>query len=985
MSKQTLDVQISRKELGMSRRYTLFPLFFLAVVLVFTSSLYAGYERINAPNPDDPMAVHIYRLDNGLTVYLTENHETPRFHAEIAVRAGSKNDPIEATGLAHYMEHLLFKGTDEIGTLDYEKEKVHLDRIDDLYEQRFRETDPERRDSIFAEINKETQLAAQYAIPNELDKIYKAMGESGLNAGTNWDYTIYQVSLPANRLRQWAAVETERFQKPIFRLFLPELEIVYEEKNRSMDNKDRLIFRAVAERLYKNHPYGRTRLGSAEHLKNPSIKNVNRFFDTYYVPDNMAICISGDIDIDETIEIIDKRFSAWKREDVPRPTTWQEEPLKGREHATVKYQGEEYVLLAFRTAHQNHRDAEALSLLDMILDNRTAGLINLNLNQQQKVRRAGSYPDMMNDYGAQYLYGIPKKGQSLEEVEQLLLEQIELIKKGEFEEWILPAIVTDFKKDRKSQLESDGRRVGMMRDAFLAYEDWDQAIAEIARMEKVTKADIVRVANTYFGENYVVGYRVDEQHEVPKLDKPQIDKIDIDPARQSAFAGKVLGMPYEEIEPVFVDPKVDYQKVRYHDGVNLYYAKNPINDLFSLTISVDVGTNQNNKVAIAGQFLDKSGTSRYSAEDLKKEWYKLGTEFSFGAGNDETSITISGLDENFGPSLALMMDLLNNPKADKATLDELIKIILVKREDAKKDPRTITGAVVLYNRYGKDSRYLRMIPNEAVKKLTVDELHGVIHDLLNYKHTISYTGSLPLKKLQAALKTHHPISGKLKDPPPYLFLKARAPEADAIRVFNKEMAQTRVDIEFGDEAYNEANIPAIEFYNDYFAGGMSGIVFQELREARALAYGVHAEYVTRDRKGEQSLVWGVILCQPDKAVNAVNAFIDLFDNLPESPERFEETRKSIVNKYRTSKTGFRAVLGAVRSWERLSIPVDPRKSRCEKIRTSDMDLMRSFHKAHVKDRVKLISVVGDTTRIDMAGLAKIGKPTTVGLEDIFVF
>ena len=516
----------------------------VAVLCSPVSSLDAAYTRIHEPGSGDPMAVHIYRLDNGLTVYLTENHQTPRFYAEIIVRAGSKHDPAESTGLAHYLEHMLFKGTQNIGSLDYEKEKAHLDRITSLYEEHFSETDPEKRKAIYAEINKESQLAAAYAIPNEIDKLYKAMGGTGLNAHTWHEETVYRINLPANRLRHWAVIESERFRNAVFRLFQSELETVYEEKNRSMDNKDRIISYAVADLLYKEHPYGQqTTIGKVEHLKNPSLKNMYRFYNTYYVPNNMAIAISGDIRIDETIKLIDRHFSGWRKGTLPQLPDWKEAPLNGVERAKVKYQGEEFALLAFRTASRNHEDADALKLLDMILDNATAGLINLNLNQKQRVRRAGSYPTLYNDHGAQYLWGIPKKGQTLEELEQLLLEQIEIVKSGGFEDWILPAIVTDFKKNEKREMESDNARVRRMRNSFLAHQDWSHTAGEIARLEKVTKEDVVRVARKYFADNYVAGYRLDEQHEIPKIPKPQIDKIEIDATRQSVFAGNVLSMP----------------------------------------------------------------------------------------------------------------------------------------------------------------------------------------------------------------------------------------------------------------------------------------------------------------------------------------------------------------------------------------------------------------------------------------------------------
>jgi zinc protease len=960
----------------------------LLVTLVACAPLsaLAGYKRINQPNPKDPMAVQIYRLDNGLTVYLTENHEIPRFEAQIGVRAGSKHDPAESTGLAHYLEHMLFKGTTKIGTLDHAKEKAHLDRVIELYEKHFQETDPEKRKAIYAEINKESQLAAQYAIPNEMDKLYKAMGEQGLNAHTWHEETVYQVNLPANRLEQWAIIESERFQHPVFRLFQPELEIVYEEKNQTLDSKDRLINFAVNKLLYKNHPYGQqTTIGEVEHLKNPSLKNMYAFFEKHYVPGNMAITISGDINPRQTMKLIDKHFSAWPARPVPTPKQWEEKPLQGAERVTVKYKGEEYVLLAFRCVGRNHPDAEALKLVDMILNNATAGLIDLNLNQQQKVRRAGSGPELNNDYGAEYLWGIPKKDQSLKEVEDLLLQQLDLLKKGEFEDWIIPAIIADFKKNRKLQLESDDARVAMMRDAFLSFQEWDHAIAEIDRMERLTKQDVVRVANKYFGGGYVAGYRIDEQHEVPKIEKPQIDKIDIDPMRQSEFFKKVAAMKVKEIEPVFVKHGKDYRKEALGDGVQFYYSKNPLNDLFALSISVEIGTRHDNRLGAATQLLDKSGTKRFSGEALKKEWYKLGTDFGIGAGDNETTISIAGLGENFAASWALLLELLNGPTAEAETLAELKKIILVQREDAKKDFRTVASAVTQYSRYKTDSPFLRALPNEKLSALSMEELHGLIKDLLKYRHTITYTGSLPLEKVRVLLKKDRQIAEPLKEPPPYKFLKIAAPTESRVFLFDKEMAQAQVRIEFGNGEYSETLQPVVQLFNDYFSGGMSGIVFQELREARALAYSAYAVYSNGGRKGEQNVMTGGIGCQADKTPEAVDAFIDLFENLPSSRERFEETKESIISRYRTGKIGFRDVLGAVRSWERLEVPIDPRKARFETLQNLNLDEVLQFQKGHLKGRPKLISIVGDKKKFDLERLKKTGAMTELELKDIFAF
>jgi len=945
----------------------------------------AGHVRINKPNPADPMAVHIYQLDNGLTVYLTRNDETLRFYSEIAVRAGSKTDPADATGLAHYLEHLLFKGNQTMGTLDYEKEKPYIDKVTALYDQHFKETDDAKRKEIYAEINRVSQEAAQFAIPNEIDKVYKALGGDALNAHTWHEETVYQVSLPMNRLRQWAAIESARFQNPVFRLFHTELETVYEEKNRTLDNKDRVINEAVDAALFKKHPYGQqTTIGTVEHLKNPNLNYIREYFNTWYVPNNMAICISGNIDIDEAIQVIDENFSGWKRKDIPAPKVFDEELLQAPERVTVKYKAEEQVLLAFRLPGINHPDSEALKLIDMILDNSVAGLINLNLNQAQRVREAGSYPYQMNDYGVEHLWGVPKDGQSLDEVEQLLLEQVEKIKKGEFEDWILPAIVTDFKKNQRGALESDFARVNQMTNAFLNFADWDQRVGEIARIEKLTKEDVVRVANKYFSAGYISGRRMDEQQDIPSVVKPQIDPVDIDPTRQSAFARDILAMKAEPIEPVFVDPKKDYKVVDYKPGVKLYYSPNPLNDLFSFSILVEFGTFEDNKIGVSTLLLDKAGTKRLSAEDLKKEWYKLGMDASVNAGDNETFISISGLDENFEKSLALLLEWVREPQTDDATLEELKQIILVSREDEKKDPGALNRALSAYHRYGAESSFLRRLPGADLQKLTKEELFAVIYGLLGYKHVITYTGSLPLDDVQKILAKLYPLPDTLKDPPPYRFLHAREADSNEIFFFNKEAAQAQVRIEYPSGVYTKDVLTPAELYNSYFADGMSSIVFQELREARALAYSAGALYHVGTRIDDENLMIGAIGCQADKTPEAISAFIDIIDNLPESPERMAEALTALDNQYRTGKIGFRQVIGAVRAWEKLGLGPDPRKEQFESLQNVGLETVLEFHKQRVEDRAKLISVVGDKNRIDMNALKEYGTVTEVGLGDLFV-
>lgn len=976
--------------LNTSRRIPLLAMLLCATISLGAGSIAAEYKLVERPHPADPMAVHTYRLDNGLTVFLTENHEEPRFHAEIAIRSGSKHDPAESTGIAHYLEHMLFKGTDQLGTLDFAAEKVHLDSIVALYEQHWSSRDSSERAELYRLIQEQNQLAAEYAVPGEMDKVYSAMGAEGLNAHTWLEETVYKVSLPSNRLEQWARVEAERFADPVFRLFQTEIETVYEEKNRSLDNKDRLITEAVRRLLWKVHPYGqRTTLGSVEHLKNPSLRRMYEYFETWYVPNNMAVIISGDIDVDETIQLIDQHFSAWVPRDLPELPKWKEPGTKGRETIEVVYPGEEMVRIAFRTEPSTHKDTEALQVLDMILDNSTAGLINLNLNQSQAVRRAGSSTTShgtSNDDGAQYLWGIPKADQSLEEVEALLLDQIEIIKRGEFEDWLIPAIVTDFKKTYKRQLEANSARVSLLRDAFLADTEWKKARRTLERMEKLRKKDIVRVAKRYFGDDYVVGFRRDGSPVLPSIENPGIEPIQIDQSRQTPFAAEILQQRVEPIEPEFVIPGRDYTQSEFQPGVPLYQTRNPLNDLFSLQVVIDVGSRHDNRLPLARDLMDKSGTARMPSEGLKAEWYRLGSELSINVSDHTTVFSLTGLDENFGASVALMMEALTQPSASDTDMAKLVGITLANRADAMKDHRAIQQALYRYARQGENSYFLRAPSNEQVERFTYGELHELIGSLLGFEHRLEYTGTLSRDDLARQLAASYVLpTSELTPVPAFEPIPIRHPETTEILLFEKQMAQALVRIESGDQPYAEALRPQIDLFNEYFYGGMAGLVFQELRESRALAYSAWAWYFTGGRQGDPNLFSAFIGCQADKTPEAVAAFIDLIDNMPVSPERFEQAQQAQISSMRTNRLGFREVLGAVRMWEHQGVSIDPRSWRFDMIQMGDLDRMVEFHGEHIGGRPRLVTVVGQMTPAAVTSLEQFGTLRRVGTQDIFAF
>ena len=963
-----------------------FILAFVALVAcIVCTPAQAGYKLVSAASPDDPMGVWIYRLDNGLTVYLSENHETPRFYSEIVVRAGHKQDPADNTGLAHYLEHMLFKGNQHIGTLDYEKEQPHMDRITDLYEQRFHETDPAKRDAIYKLINDETQAAAEYVIPNEFSDVYKELGASDLNAHTWFEETVYKVGLPANRLQQWCMIESDRYINPVFRLFVTELEVVYEEKNRALDNKDRVVFEAMMRDLFKVHPYGQqTTLGEVEHLKNPSLKAVREYYDTYYVPNNMAVIISGDINPSETIKLIDQHFSKWQARELPEPKVYEEAALTEREQVTVDFDAEPYLLMGYRIPGRNHEDADALRLMDMVLANSTAGLIDLNMVQNQKVQTAGASPFLQNDYGWEIFWATPKDDQILEDAEDLLHEQIEMLKQGEFDESLLSGIIARFKIDEEKSMESDTGRVAKIRNSFVAGQDWSYTVAQLDRMSKITKEDIVRVANKYFNDGFVVVYRMKGQHEVPEITKPKIDPIPIDPTRKSAYAEQVLTMPVAPIEPTYIVEGKDYTVTEFAPGVELVYTPNPMNDLFALSFVFDKGSRHDKSLEIATRLFNQAGTSRLNSEELKKAWFALGTEMSFSTGANRCGISIAGLDENLEASLALLIEVISDPVADEQILKDMVENTITRRVQDKQSHKTIAYAIRELSRYGEQSNYRDVLSDEELRALKVNELLGKARSLMGMKHTIRYTGSLPIEQVTAVLQSQHAVAGDLEDPPAYILREMRVPENNEVRFFDKQMAQSLIYVDMPGDYYDESLVPMANLFNGYF-GGMGGVAYQELRESRALAYVVGGGYYTPSRPDARNQTIGMIGCQVDKTTEASKGLAGLFNDIPMTEDRFDTARTALINSYRTSKIGFRGVAATVDEWNQLGLEGDPRAARFEAIQNADIDTLAAFYEAAIKGRPMFITVVGDKEKIDLDALKELGEVTEVSLDDLFAY
>ncbi|HNG90028.1 MAG TPA: pitrilysin family protein, partial [Saprospiraceae bacterium] len=475
--------------------------------------------------PNDPIAVQMHTLPNGLRLFLSVNSEEPRVYTEIAVRVGSKHDPADTTGLAHYFEHMMFKGTDRLGSLDWEREKALLDQIEQTFEAHRAEPDAQKKKALYAEIDRLSFEAAKYAAANEYDKLVSAMGAKGTNAYTWVEQTVYVNDIPTNELERWFQLEGERFRRPVLRLFHTELETVFEEYNISQDKDFRKVMKAMQEVLTPTHPYGtQTTLGRGEDLKNPSQTNIYNFFDRYYVPNNMAIVLCGDFDPVQAVRLAERHFGHFQPKPLPPFEVEPQPPLTQRTQRDVYGNEAPWVELAWRFPGARSEEAQLLPLIANVLHNYQAGLFDLNLMQRQQVLEAYAYPRVYEDYSSLVLHAKPREGQTHAEVEQLLMQQIEALRHGDFEDWLPQAVLKDLKLSEIKSFEQNKGRAAALTAAFVLGLDWSEMTARWQRLAQVSKADVVAFARQHLSPHSyaVVNKHSGEAPAVMKVEKPPI-------------------------------------------------------------------------------------------------------------------------------------------------------------------------------------------------------------------------------------------------------------------------------------------------------------------------------------------------------------------------------------------------------------------------------------------------------------------------------
>ncbi len=969
--------QIFSKQLG-----GIFLVYALLAILPAFSQKKFEYKTV----PGDPLQARIYTLENGLTVYLSVYKDAPRIQVAVAVRTGSKNDPPDNTGLSHYLEHMMFKGTQDYGTINYEEESVYLKKIDSLFEVYRVLTGPEERLAVYKVIDSISSIASRFAIANEYDVMMSAIGAKGTNAYTGVEQTVYINDIPSNQLERWITIEAERFTNPVFRLFHTELETVYEEKNMSLDNDGRKVMEALMAGLYPTHTYGtQTTLGSQVHLKNPSLKSLKEYYKSKYVPDNMAIALSGEFDPDKVIRLIDEKFSILKRGDVKPFQSPVETPISGPLVREVFGPDAESMRIGFRLKGYRSRDADLLSIMNMILNNRSAGLIDLNLVQAQKVLSAGCYSYIKQDYSSHIFSGTPKQGQSLQEVGELILDQIELVKKGDFPDWLVSAIINDLKMRELRSFESNSARVSTMLSAFIMDVPYDFVAHRLERLSKITKEDIIRFANENYRDNYVIVYkRTGVDNSIVKVDKPPITPIEVNRIEQSDFVKEILQSEVPEIEPVFLEYDSDIRKFLFAGRVPVHYIQNVENDIFSLYYISDMGNNHDKRFGLAMNYLRYLGTSKYSPAEIQQEFYKIGCSFNVSASDDQVYVSLTGLTGNFSNGLELFEHLLADAQPNDEALKSLVSDVLKRRRDNKLSKSAILwGALYNYGVYGENSPYRNILSEDELNRLESQELVEIIRELNNYEHRILYYGTLEQDVLSRLLLQHHRLPEQFTPIPAEQQFTELDMSSTKVLVVDYDMKQVEIVMLSKSDGYAHENIPAINLFNEYFGSGMSSVVFQELREAKGLAYSAYASYSIPSRPDRSHYITSFIGTQNDKLPEAMSGMSNLLNNMPESERSFNTAREAIEEKIRTERITKSSILFNYERARKLGYGYDIRKDVFSQVQKMKFDDLKSFQEKYLKDKNYHVLVLGNRNQLDMSTLEQYGEVHFLALEEIF--
>ena len=952
--------------------------------MVFACCSYQSQaEDLNA------LKVKEYRLENGLTVWLNEDHSQPKVFGAVVVKAGAKDCP--DTGIAHYFEHMMFKGTDRIGTLDYESEKVLLDSIAMKYDELAMTEDTAARARLQKEINELSIRSSEYVIPNEFNRLINRFGGSGLNAATSYDATIYFNTFSPQYMVQWAEINSERLINPVFRLFQSELETVYEEKNMYGDFIGGQVMDTLMARYFGPHPYAYPIIGSTKNLKNPRLTEMHKFFEDYYVASNMALILSGDFDAQQVMPILEKAFSRIRSGNAPKQEKVMLPPFNGRETMKVKFPIPfiKAMGLGFRGVSANHEDQVALNIAVNLLNNSNGTGYLDKLMVEHKLMGALAINESMNEAGILAVAIMPKLLiQSYSSAEKMVWDEINRVKNGDFSDEMFNSLKLEQKRQYASSLENIDSRATIMMNLFSQGKSWNDYLNEVARIESITKEDVVRVAQKYFSNNYLCVTKSTGKYPKDNLPKPAFSPVVPRNAdASSSYAKQLEKIPEQQVAPRIIDFEKDVKTSKLTPLVTLYTTPNPLNDIFTLNISYGIGALEQPELMQLTNYLQLLGTESLSFEQFRSRLQSIGSTLAFDVTPDAFVMKVTGFDNHIDETMELVGDFIRHAKADDKKLRQIVDDAKVSEKAFFKSGDNVASALLEQVKYGDQSRYLRKLSLSQIKKLKGKDMLAIYDKVRSVQCDLHYCGTLPVEKVIGTIRQHLPLERTTvaSNSPYYRELK----QYDRPTVFFIDMPDMAQSIVYGyvkgDPVDDKASRHASRLFSVYFGGDMSSLMFQEIREFRSFAYRTSGRYQLPNHahKGTAGSFTAMLSTQSDKTLDALGVLDSLIREMPLKPERMEAVKQTLVNRINNDYPPFRNLSEKVASTRMEGFDRDPAEEFLRDIATMDMQDISRFYREQISGRPVVYVIAGNRRHIDMKKLAKYGTIIKVKKKDIY--
>lgn len=930
-----------------------------------------------------------YKLDNGLTVMLWEDHDAPDVTGYVVVRAGSVDEPAEYTGLAHYLEHMLFKGTQRIGALDWEKEKPIYDSIIALYDQYSETTDPKLREQLATQINECSMREAKVSSTEDFFHMLDLIGTEGVNAFTSYDLTAYVGSFSQNEMLRWLTIYSDRLINPVFRTFQAELENVFEEYNMYANEPSSQVQNQMMADIYKGSPYEREVIGLPEHLKNPRLSKLIEFYNTWYVPNNMALILVGNFNTEEAKPLIAQTFSRLQPKALPERATYPAVQLTGTKHYKLGYNPQ--VVWAYQGVKEGDPDQDVLEFVCRVLYNGQTGLLD-KVNIDGDVQFAGVFLDSRRNDGRIIVQAVPyyDANQQMFETdkatERIVMKEINRLKTGDIPDELIANVKHMYEQMYKVAEESPAQKMNWLMDAFVYGKPIDDIFTTNARIQALTKAEISRVAKKYFDADYMT-LSFDEPTTQPKaktLPKPNIKPLDPIKNAKTAYAAEFRQLPHGELQRTFNNFN-DVTISTLGENVTLHYTPNTKNDIFTLTLRYGAGRHELPMLPYATALMNNAGIQtlpKIEGKDFKQQMAELGAEVSYSCDDSYFIVSISGDDENMNKIMNLVNRQLLMPYLEQKQLDAVKGSEFFSRLSRPKRTAAQKSALLQYALYGKKSPYLDEVPFKDIWSLGVPNIQSLIAQARTYALDVFYCGTLPQEKLIAEL----PLTEGMKpSTSPFIQDRQTYNEPTVLFLANGNVQQADLYFYINGRPYDIASDVTSDAFNQYMSGGFTGVVMNEIRVKRSMAYTAYGYDATPELPGKDCFFIGYVGTQSDKVADAISVYMDILKNMPVDKENMDALRAMLKQNAQTAKPSMRNKAATFEAWQRLGYKEDPAKVNADKIDALTFEDIETFYKQNIQGKPVTIILMGDPKKIDLKAIQqKVGcKITKISPAKLF--